>query len=311
MVVSKSTPTIGFFIGTTTAVPEGTAWATEYVDQGTIEIGTSDLDLNDSWPLIRLPQAAKITSIMTYNDDLDSHGSPTLALHCGLYNTGDKAAATITVSDTDVAYIGEGDTIVLISTDASTVTLTMQGQAGSTTSGSTSGSTLTAKTLASGSYATAVLHATAQAVEIRTAINHHTKFTATNDANVITPVQAVSGGAGDTTITITELGATGFSKTDFSGGGGTALGTVKDADLFAASSTIGQAANTGTELRFSARNIDTMGQSLFTLVGDSYGTVRYYDLYMTVATAAATAQAGTFSYAIKYTVVSYPYQKPG
>ena len=308
MVVAKSTPTIGFFIGTTTTVPDGTAWAKEYVDQGTVEIGTAALDLNDSWPLCRLPQDAKITSIMTYNDDLDSHGSPTLALHCGLYNTGDKAAATITVSDTDVANIGEGDTIALISTDASTVTLTMQGQAGSTTSGSTSGSTLTAKTLASGSYATPALHATAQAVEIKTAINHHTKFTATNDANVITPVQAVSGNAGDTAITITELGATGFSKTDFTGGGGTALGTVKDADLFAASSTIGQAANTGTELRFSARNIDTAGQPLFTLVGDSEGTVKYYDVYMTVATASATAQAGTFSYIIKYTSASYPYQ---
>ena len=131
---------------------------------------------------------------------------------------GASASATITVSNTDVANIGEGDTIALIATDGNTVTLTMQGTGGSTTSSSTSGSSLTAKTLSSGSYANPVLHATAQAVEIRTAINHHTKFSATNSSNVVTVTQAVTGISGDTAITITELGATGFSKTDFTGG---------------------------------------------------------------------------------------------
>jgi len=130
----------------------------------------------------------------------------------------EAATGTITVSNTDVANIGSGDTIVLISADGTTVTLTMQGTGGSTTSGSTSGATLTAKTLASGSYATPALHATAQAVEIRTAINHHTEFTATNSSNVITITQVNGGTAGNTTITITEIGATGLSKTDFSGG---------------------------------------------------------------------------------------------
>ena len=130
----------------------------------------------------------------------------------------EAATGTITVSNTDVANIGSGDTIVLISANGTTVTLTMQGTGGSTTSGSTSGATLTAKTLASGSYATPALHATAQAVEIRTAINHHTEFTATNSSNVITITQVNGGTAGNTTITITEIGATGLSKTDFSGG---------------------------------------------------------------------------------------------
>jgi hypothetical protein len=136
---------------------------------------------------------------------------------------GTKATATITVDNTGspppgVEYIGEGDTIALIPTDTVTVTLTMQGTGGSTTSGSTSGATLTAKTLSSGSFATSALHATAQAVEIATAINHHTKFTATNSSNVITVTQVTGGAAGNTAITITELGSTGFSKTDFTGG---------------------------------------------------------------------------------------------
>jgi hypothetical protein len=109
---------------------------------------------------------------------------------------GGAAAATITIVDSSavpgVPYIGAGDTIQLISTDGTTVTLTMQGTGGSTTSGATSGTTLTAKTLASGSYADSSLQATAQAVEIRTAINHHTKFSATNSSNIITVTQAVA-----------------------------------------------------------------------------------------------------------------------
>ena len=130
----------------------------------------------------------------------------------------DAASATITVSATNVANIGEGDTIQLISTDAQTVTLTLQGQAGSTTSAETSGATLTAKTLAAGSYANASLHATAQADEIMRAINHQTKFTATKSSNVITVKQATAGADGNTTITITEIGATGLSKTNFTSG---------------------------------------------------------------------------------------------
>ena len=132
------------------------------------------------------------------------------------------ATATITIIDSGsppgVPFIGEGDTIKLIATDGTAVLLTLQGTGGSTTSSGTSGTTLTAKTLSAGSYANTTLHATAQAVEIRTAINHHTKFTATNSSNVITVTQAAGGASGNTAITITELGATGMSKTDFTGG---------------------------------------------------------------------------------------------
>ena len=135
-------------------------------------------------------------------------------------NTAVAASATITVSNTDVANVGEGDTIQLISTDGQTVTLTLGSQSATTTSATSSGTTLIAKTLASGSYATPALHATAQAVEIRTAINHHTAFTATNSSNVTTVTQAKAGREGNTTVTITELGATGFSNTNFTNGVG-------------------------------------------------------------------------------------------
>ena len=130
------------------------------------------------------------------------------------------ATGSITVSDTAVANIGEGDTIQLISSAGKVVTLTLQGQSGATTSAETSGSTLTAKTLAPGSYANAALHATAQADEIMRAINYHTEFTATKSSNVVTVIQAVTGKGGNTAITITELGATGLSKADFVNGAG-------------------------------------------------------------------------------------------
>ena len=159
-----------------------------------------------------------MTSSITPTDPATSHGMGTFLTGAA----GIRAKATITVIDSSsppgVPFIGEGDTIVLISTDGTTVTLTMQGTGGSTTSSETSGATLTAKTLSAGSYASSTLHATAQAVEIRTAINHHTKFSATNAANVISIVQAEPGTSGNTTLTITEIGATGMSNTNFAGG---------------------------------------------------------------------------------------------
>ena len=159
-----------------------------------------------------------MTSSITPTDPATSHGMGTFLTGAA----GIRAKATITVaassSPPGVPFIGEGDTIELISTDGTTVTLTMQGTGGSTTSSGTSGATLTAKTLSAGSYASPALHATAQAVEIRTAINHHTKFSATNAANVISIVQAEPGTSGNTTLTITEIGATGMSNTNFAGG---------------------------------------------------------------------------------------------
>jgi hypothetical protein len=178
------------------------------------------------------------------------------------------ATATITVSATDVANIGEGDTIKLITTDRTTVTLTMQGQAGSTTSAETSGTTLTAKTLAAGSYASSALHATAQADEIMRAINYHTKFSATKSSNVITVTQITGGGRGNTEITITEIGATGLSKTDFTGGDGSWARPGGDYDRYPTSS-FEQSFDHGTEdLEI---NISTLVEQWFNSSGNVLG----------------------------------------
>ena len=70
-----------------------------------------------------------MTSSITPTDPATSHGMGTFLTGAA----GIGAKATITVSATDVANVGEGDTIQLLSTDGTTVTLTLQGQAGSTT----------------------------------------------------------------------------------------------------------------------------------------------------------------------------------
>ena len=125
------------------------------------------------------------------------------------------ATATITIAVATVDVVGEGDVISLVSTDGTTITCTLQGVGGTTTSSTTDGN-VTAATFASSTDNT--LQATAQAVAIRTAINNNNFFTATNDANVVTVTQAVPGVTGNTVITIAELGSAGMSKTDFVNG---------------------------------------------------------------------------------------------
>ncbi len=125
-----------------------------------------------------------------------------------------EAQATITVSTTDVANIGDGDTIALVTTGGTTITVNIGATGATSTSAATSGN-LTAKTFSAGSYANSTLHATAQAVELATVINYSTYFTATNTDNVITVTQVIPGATGNTTITIPELGASGLTKTDF------------------------------------------------------------------------------------------------
>jgi hypothetical protein len=51
-----------------------------------------------------------------------------------------------------------------------------------------------------------------------------TRFTATVDGAVVTITQAVNGSDGNTTITLTDTGTTGMSKTDFTGGTGSTNG---------------------------------------------------------------------------------------
>lgn len=56
----------------------------------TIAAATGDIDDNDIIYLAEVPSNSKIVSIMLYNDDLDSNGSPALATDVGLYNGGTK-----------------------------------------------------------------------------------------------------------------------------------------------------------------------------------------------------------------------------
>lgn len=61
------------------------------VAQGTIAMGTGDLDLNDIVMLAPVPTNASILSIRLASDDLDSNGSPALAFNVGLHDLGGSA----------------------------------------------------------------------------------------------------------------------------------------------------------------------------------------------------------------------------
>ena len=63
----------------------------------TIAAGTGDIDDNDVIMFAEVPSNAKIASILVYNDDLDSGGSPSLATNVGLYN------GKTTFTDTDAS----------------------------------------------------------------------------------------------------------------------------------------------------------------------------------------------------------------
>ena len=52
----------------------------------TIAAATTDIDDNDIIMMAEIPSNAKIKSILLYNDDLDSGGSPALVTDVGIYN---------------------------------------------------------------------------------------------------------------------------------------------------------------------------------------------------------------------------------
>ena len=60
----------------------------------TVACATGDLDDNDIVVMAELPSNAKVTSIMLYNDDLDSNGSPAIATDVGIYAGGTKFTDT-------------------------------------------------------------------------------------------------------------------------------------------------------------------------------------------------------------------------
>jgi hypothetical protein len=136
--------------------------------------------------------------------------------------TSTAATSTITITVADVDNIGQGDVISLISTSQTTITCTLNGVGGTTTSATTDGN-VEAATFASGTDNT--LQATSQAVAIANAINYNNLFTATNSANVVTVTQVDGGSAGNTAVTLTEIGQTGMTKTNFTGGLDGTVGT--------------------------------------------------------------------------------------
>ena len=74
-------------------------------------------------------------------------------------------------------------------------------------------------------------------------------------------------------------------------------GTVKDEDVFA---TAVADAGAMTDVRFEAANIDTAGQKMYELAGDSTDPGGYY--YIAATMSAAGGTAGTMSWNITYVV---------
>jgi hypothetical protein len=119
------------------------------------------------------------------------------------------AAATATVTVVNEGWVEVGDTISLIAADGTVVVCTMH--ASTTTS---TAQTTAVQAARNGANTTAV------AAEIATAINYSSYFAATNTDNVVNITQSSTGFGGNTAITITEGGAIGFGKTNFTGGTG-------------------------------------------------------------------------------------------
>jgi len=103
------------------------------------------------------------------------------------------------------------------------------------------------------------------------------RFTATVDGAVVTVTQAISGSAGDTTITLTDSGTAGMSKTNFTGGVDTGVVTITQA-------TSGAAGNTTITL---TDPLDGMSKVDFT------GGIAFDDALSTVVPAAFTGGVDT------------------
>ena len=241
MAVTKTTTSAKYYTGATATVPNGLVTAAPKVIMDTLEIRTDDLDVGDQWHLARLPSVARVYSIMTYNDDLDSNGTPTLALDFGLYDVGDLATATITIT-AFTELNGDGtagsDNVNLIATDGTNYNF----YCGDHSSVSGTWEATTSNDVTATSLMNVINTSSGPA---------GTRFTATVDGAVVTVTQAVYGSAGNTEVTITDSGTAGMTKTNFTGGGGgRGTGSVKDVNLFFDGATIGRSANEGTEVRF-------------------------------------------------------------
>jgi len=117
-----------------------------------------------------------------------------------------NTAAKATVTITSRGDLTAGDTIVFKTTDGTTITAT----AHASDTAAAASDTPNFDIGDAGNDATAT--------NLATALNHHTKLSATASANVVTITQTTAGTAGNGAITLSDAAPTGMSKTDFSGG---------------------------------------------------------------------------------------------
>jgi len=260
-----------------------------FVSSDAFEIEAADIaDINDVIELTRLASNVRVHSIVVFSDEIDTHASPTLAMDCGIYLTdgtvkdadafssavttgwGDAPgagteliaetagiAATATVTITAYTELNTGDKVNLIATDGTNYNFVNGDQ--SSVAGTWESTTSN----------------NATATNLMNCINTSsgpsgTRFTATVDGAVVTISQAVIGVAGDanTTVTLTDSGTAGMSKTDFTGG--------------------------------SAPAVDNIGKKLWEIVGESSDPAVDYDICLRLTAAAATGAAGTISFVITY-----------
>ena len=105
MATAYSTELTSFEATPQVMADSGSASGKVRVWSDTIAAGTGDIDDDDIIMMAEIPSNAKIKSIMLYNDDLDSNGSPTLKTDVGVYN------GNVKFNDTDgsaTAYAAEG-----------------------------------------------------------------------------------------------------------------------------------------------------------------------------------------------------------
>ena len=118
--------------------------------------------------------------------------------------TNSTASATITISDS--SNLAADDKIVFNTTDGTTIAVTAS--ADTTTSTDTNQPTFDIVDDSNSTTAT----------NLATCLNANSKVTATASDNVVTIKQVVPGGSGNTTITLTDSGDAGMTKSDFTGG---------------------------------------------------------------------------------------------
>ena len=128
-------------------------------------------------------------------------------LNKGTDPTGSDVAATATITITAFAELNAGDKINLIATDGTNYDFEQGDQ--SSVNGTFEATTSNDQT----------------ATNLMNVINTSsgpagTRFTATVDGAVVTVTQAIVGNPGNTTVTLTDSGTAGMTKTDFTGGTG-------------------------------------------------------------------------------------------